>query len=98
MVELPPRLCVITPCVPVGIVVFCPLGIWIASQSRLTVNSVFSYMASSYVIPSEVEESFILDPATPARRFNCHNYYATDVKNDEARMSNDPPSPRLRRG
>src|SRR5206468_1584738 len=30
---------------PAGIVVFCPLGIWIASQSRLNVNSVFSYIA-----------------------------------------------------
>src|SRR5438552_3942379 len=39
-----------TPCVPVGIVVFCPLGIWIASQSRLNVNSVFSYMASTLTL------------------------------------------------
>src|SRR6266545_3628114 len=55
-----------TPCVPAGMVVFWPLGIWIASQSRLNVNSVFSYMALTF--PS---------------------YYATDEKNDEARMSND---------
>jgi uncharacterized membrane protein len=47
-------------------VVFWPLGIWMASQSRFNVNSVFSYMALTF--PS---------------------YYATDEKNDEARMSND---------
>src|SRR6478672_3023078 len=48
-----------TPAVPAGIVVFCPLGIWIASQSRLNVNSVFSYMAltsSSYYATDEVND------------------------------------------
>jgi hypothetical protein len=35
---------VITPWVPAGMVVFWPLGIWMASQSRVNVNSVFSYM------------------------------------------------------
>src|SRR2546430_4497510 len=45
-------------------VVLCPLGIWIASQSRLNVNSVFSYITSFSVVPSGVEESLILDSAS----------------------------------
>src|SRR5947208_6030226 len=57
-----------TPCVPVGIVVFCPLGIWIASQSRLNVNSVFSYMASTresyYATDQENDENRMTNDET----------------------------------
>src|SRR5262245_57985395 len=75
-----------TPCVPAGIVVFCPLGIWIASQSRLNVNSVFSYMASFYVIPSEVEESLDLSLERALFLFLARNGskdYATNRENYE---------------
>jgi hypothetical protein len=61
---------VITPCVPAGIVVFCPLGIWIASQSRLNVNSVFSYMVSRLKInyATDVENDEWLRHVEPLTR------------------------------
>src|SRR5207247_8509160 len=47
IVAQPARTRLITPLAPAVTVIYCPLGIWIASQSRLNVNSVFSYMAST---------------------------------------------------
>src|SRR6266487_375906 len=86
MVELPPRLCVTTPCVPAGIVVFCPLGIWIASQSRVNVNSVFSYMAFLVCHSERSREisRFIFGPAMSLWSLGTIvSYYATIRETDE---------------
>src|SRR5438045_2027376 len=67
-------------------VVFWPLGIWMASQSRFNVNSVFSYIVSCLCHSErrrEISGCIWNERVLPRRWKQLYAYYAINRENDE---------------